>query len=184
MSRQRRQRQWIKKRHERATAAAHDGSTPVTATELSAHSKPASGPLATTDGGKGGVTFVSESMAINQDWPVSPDIKQRVITEAARCLEHSESERIRVAAMRVLVAADANNIRRRGNKIEEERTDVLRTTAAMRMALQDPETRKAMAALSNRMCIEVKPAEPAPDRPQAARTAHAGPDRVDHQGRP
>lgn len=50
--------------------------------------------------------------AIKEGWPISPEIRQLVVSQMALVVGRSEEERSKVAAARVLVAADAINAKR------------------------------------------------------------------------
>lgn len=59
--------------------------------------------------------------AIKNDWPIPPNIRQLVVSQMALIVGKSEDERNRIAASKVLVAADAVNARREATEVQEDK---------------------------------------------------------------
>jgi hypothetical protein len=64
----------------------------------------------------------------------------------------AESSQRRVAAARLLVAADAVNARREATASRERETEQGQTVSVIRAALSTPEGRAALARLSDTLC--------------------------------
>jgi len=61
--------------------------------------------------------------AIKNGWDVPPEIKKLVVNQMALVVGKSEDERNRVAASKVLVAADAVDARREATQAEEDKPE-------------------------------------------------------------
>ncbi len=58
--------------------------------------------------------------AVRNDWPLSDDLRRLVVTQMALIVGRAENERERIAAAKVLVAADAVNHRREASDQADE----------------------------------------------------------------
>ena len=68
--------------------------------------------------GKGNMALVR--FAIRAGWPISDEIRQQVVDQMALIVGQSEDERNRIAASKVLVAADSVNARREATQVVED----------------------------------------------------------------
>lgn len=62
--------------------------------------------------------------AIENGWPVKPEIRQLVTNQMALVVGKSDNERNKIAAARVLVAADGVNVRREAIDAADERPNI------------------------------------------------------------
>ncbi len=90
---------------------------------------------------------------ISTRYPIDPDTRNEVIQLAKR-LMNSASERVQIAAVKVILLADQVNVRREANDLQEQGQDSLLATAKMRAALASPEARAAMAAVTAAVCAQ------------------------------
>jgi hypothetical protein len=92
-----------------------------------------------------------ERRAFREGWPITPEVRQQVVDEALNILQTARSPARRLAAARVLIAADTVNVRREANAVMERNgersalTDVLGAT--YRAALENAETRELLIRL-------------------------------------
>ena len=91
-------------------------------------------------------------------YPLDAKIRKEMVEEAYTLATKSTSERVRVAALRVLAALDQVNVRREANEIEETGQQRQEQTARLRAALATPEGRQAMADATQAM-LGTKPVE-------------------------
>lgn len=59
--------------------------------------------------------------AIREDWPITPEIRRLIVNQMALTAGRSEDERNRIAAAKVLVAADSINARREATDMQAEK---------------------------------------------------------------
>jgi hypothetical protein len=90
--------------------------------------------------------------AIREWWPITDQIRQQVMDEAARIVPGGRTPALQLAAAKVLLAADLVNARREANRDEEHtqearaRVDALRL--AMSSAMSSPEGRALLEQLN------------------------------------
>jgi ribosomal protein S7 len=60
--------------------------------------------------------------AIKNGWPISPLVRQAIMAKMTNVAVAGESERSQIAAARVLIAADRNNIQRESLQMKEEQS--------------------------------------------------------------
>lgn len=81
---------------------------------------------AENDGGHGGQgeltrgELVLVARAIRNDWPISNDVRAKLVSQMVWLMDNSD-ERYQVAAAKVLVAADAINARRESTDVSAEK---------------------------------------------------------------
>lgn len=112
-----------------------------------------------SQGGQGGhirSEMKLAEIAIRDEYPIGPEIRQKIIDKAFGILIGSESERAQLSAAKVLIAADTLNAKREAIQIEERQTDIMEATAVLREAMKSPEVRKAMASISDHVCGPIK----------------------------
>ncbi len=80
--------------------------------------------------------------AINDEWPVTPEIRQQVVDRLVYLQEFAEKESVQIAAANALQAADALNIKKRAaeqRRLEAEHTrKVQLLDAAVKLGLVKP----------------------------------------------
>lgn len=87
--------------------------------------------------------------AMRQDWPITPDIRERVVAAALGIMSNpAVGSQRQLAAARLLVAADSVNARREATAVTERQGEVSAATQVLRAALASPEARQALASLS------------------------------------
>ena len=89
-------------------------------------------------------------------YAITPEVRQQMLDEALALATRSNSERVRVAALRVLAMLDQVNVRRERNEIAEEGTALAASTARLRVALGSQEGREALAAVTSAVCGPAK----------------------------
>jgi hypothetical protein len=111
-----------------------------------------------------------ERRAFQEGWPITPEVRQQVVDEAINILQTAKSTARRLAAVRVLIAADSVNVRREANAVTE-RNGERATTADMlgstyRAALENAVTRELLIRLDEALAHSTAATAPAsPDLP-------------------
>lgn len=60
--------------------------------------------------------------AIRNDWPITPELREKVVTQMARIVDNGDYDRDRIAASKVLMAADSINAKRESMDLAAEKT--------------------------------------------------------------
>ncbi len=98
---------------------------------------------------------------LNNQYPLDREKRDAMVEEAYRLAMRSDSERVRVAALRVLALLDQVNVRREANAIAETGQELSAATDRLRTTLGSQAARDAMAALSAAVTGNVeKPCNP------------------------
>jgi hypothetical protein len=85
--------------------------------------------------------------AVTHRWDVHADRREKALQAAEAILDDPTSSKYhRLAAAKLLVAADGVNVRREANQVAERSGDDAARVAALRTALQSPEARAWLAA--------------------------------------
>lgn len=58
--------------------------------------------------------------AIREDWPIPAETRKLLVDQLAKVIGESKKERNKIAASRVLVAADSVNVKRESNDLRED----------------------------------------------------------------
>jgi hypothetical protein len=83
--------------------------------------------------------------AIRQEWPITPEARQRAIDRVMSILDSTESETRALRCVQTLVAADSVNVKREGNDVAEVDAQLSASAAAMQAALNaHPEVLEAL----------------------------------------
>jgi hypothetical protein len=90
-------------------------------------------------------------VAVRQGYPITPEMRTLVVTQAALVCGTSLNERNRLAACKVIITADRVNAMRETNALAERRTEISAATQAMREALKNPAAREKLAQLSEQL---------------------------------
>jgi hypothetical protein len=113
-------------------------------------------------------TLRLSAQALERGYPISPEIRNVVVEEALRLATSAKSERVRVMALRALLAADALSLKLEASHAQEraqERAHKLREAArTLRDAQRNPAVRKAIQAA---ILGEDSPPESTDAQPQA-----------------
>jgi hypothetical protein len=79
--------------------------------------------------------------ALRDRYPMDAARREFIVQEAERLARTSLSERVRIAALRVLLAADAINVRREANAVEDHSAEREAALNALREWMASPEGR-------------------------------------------
>ncbi len=99
--------------------------------------------------------------AIVNGWPVTPERRAAWLDQLDRLAREGKTEIIRLKAIDLGIRADAVNVRRESNLIQERGTELSAASGLMRTALASPEGRKALAGLTSAVLPEAPRAGPA-----------------------
>ena len=78
--------------------------------------------------------------AIRSDWPIPAGARGQIVSEMVRLVFGGASDRVRIGAAKVLIAADAVNVRRESLDLQLER---------QKPSVTDPEQRRVLIFPSN-----------------------------------
>src|SRR4051812_18151826 len=84
--------------------------------------------------------------AVREGWPISPEIRSKVVEMAVRILDTPGDKR-HVAAMKILLLADSLNVRREANVVAEHSAESSLALSTLRAALADPAILEQLATL-------------------------------------
>jgi hypothetical protein len=90
--------------------------------------------------------------AVRERWPITDQIRQLVVDEAARIVQTGRTPALQLAAAKVLLAADLVNARREANPDEERIQEARAHADRLREALSNPEARELLARLAEIQC--------------------------------
>ena len=101
-------------------------------------------------GGQGGCVTRSELVmtrrAIRSDWPIPADARGQIVCEMVRIISGSASDRERIGAARVLIAADSVNARREALDLQAElQTPPVKNAAERRVLILPSNGRESEA---------------------------------------
>jgi hypothetical protein len=103
-------------------------------------------PLGVLGGGASRYNLGLVERALRNRFPVSDAIRELVVSQAVAIIRWAKNPRTQLAAMRVLLAADALNVRREAIAGPEPDPEAMAAVAARWEALKTPEGRKALSA--------------------------------------
>jgi hypothetical protein len=85
--------------------------------------------------------------AVRDRYPITSDVRAFLVAEATRLATTSLSERVRVAALRVLIAADMANQRRERNRVPEQANEARQGADCCRELLRTRKGRELLLEL-------------------------------------
>jgi hypothetical protein len=114
--------------------------------------------------------------AVSEGWPILPELRARVVQECEAILDmRAASPRLlalKLHAARLLVQADAVNVRRERTAVAERGQEVSAQVGALHELLASPEGRRALCALTERAMPQGaavrSPGDPRSANPEAA----------------
>lgn len=89
---------------------------------------------------------------IDNRYALTPTMRQEMVDQARHLAMKSSSERVQVAALRVLALLDQVNVRREANEVAGLGHELAASTQRVRAALATPEGRAAMVAVTAAAC--------------------------------
>lgn len=98
---------------------------------------------------------------------VSPLLRQKLVDKAEKILD-SNDERMVLAAAKVILAADALDVKRDETELQERSQDFLETTHAIREAIKKAPVRYALAQSAEAVCGPSAPSGDTPGTPPAS----------------
>jgi len=109
-------------------------------------------------------SFRAAEQGFRHHWPISPATRQRIVAEAeAIACDHQRSDRARLAAMRVLLMADALNVRRERDDIGGRGQELQAEASVLAAAMTAPGSAAALAELARQLSANRRAAlQPAP----------------------
>jgi hypothetical protein len=109
------------------------------------------------EGGYYGSRAALERRAAREGWNVPPEARREAIEAALAVIRYSAVARDRIAAARLLVAADSCDIRRDALARADRRAERAEASRAVAALLASPEARAAIAALSEGRAPALEP---------------------------
>lgn len=99
-------------------------------------------------------TLNRQARALDQRWPLTPEQRAEIVQTALELLRDGKSaQRTRLAAARVLVAADQVNVRREATEAADGRQQSADATALLKEGFRSPEARALLARLTELGCL-------------------------------
>lgn len=92
--------------------------------------------------------------ALANDYPITPEIRQLIVEQATMIASTANSKRTRLAAAKVLLAADNTNIKRQLLAVEERKAEVTAATAMVDISQVLEDVRK-QREINHRKIIEI-----------------------------